>query len=60
LQAPCTEFSDLERQFRIAEEYFQLKRLEKSREEQQADVVMTAEAVGKRTDRQSAPSEPYD
>ena len=59
----ATEFTDLERQYlhkRIAEEYFQLKRLEKSREEQQADVVMTAEAVGKRTDRQSAPSEPYD
>ena len=57
----ATELTDLERQYlhkRIAEEYFQLERLEKSWSERQSDVVMTAEAVGKRTDRQSASSEP--
>ena len=57
----ATELTNLERQYlhkRIAGEYFQLRRLEKSRAEQQADVVMTAGAVGKRTDRQYAPSEP--
>jgi hypothetical protein len=57
-----TELTDLERQYlhkRIAEERAQLERLEKSQAEQQADVVITAEALGKRTGGQSAPSEPY-
>jgi hypothetical protein len=57
----ATELTDLERQYlhkRIAEEYFQLQRLEKSWSERQSDVVMSTEAVGKRTDRQSASSEP--
>jgi bacterioferritin (cytochrome b1) len=47
-----TELTDLERQYlhkRIAEEYAQLELLEKSQAEQQADVVMAAEAPGKRT-----------
>jgi hypothetical protein len=56
----ATDLTDLERQYlhkRIAEEYFQLQRLEKCQAERQADLIMNAEAVGKHTDGQSAPSE---
>jgi hypothetical protein len=59
----ATELTDLERQYlhkRIAEEQAQLERLEKGQAEQQPDVVMTAEVVGKCTGGQSAPSEPHD
>jgi bacterioferritin (cytochrome b1) len=52
----ATELTDLERQYlhkRIAEEHAQLERLEKSEAEQQADVVVAAEALGKRTGGQS-------
>jgi hypothetical protein len=46
----------LERQYlhkRIAEEHAQLERLEKSEAEQQADVVVAAELLGKGTGGQS-------
>jgi hypothetical protein len=52
----ATELTDLERQYlhkRIAKEHAQLKRLEKSEAEQQADVVVTAEALGNRAGGQS-------
>ncbi len=52
----ATELTDLERQYlhkRIAEEQIQLERLEKSEAEQQTDVVVAAEALGKRSDGQS-------
>jgi bacterioferritin (cytochrome b1) len=52
----ATELTDLERQYlhkRIAEEQAQLERLEKSEAEQQVDVVVAAEALGKRSDGQS-------
>jgi bacterioferritin (cytochrome b1) len=52
----ATELTDLERQYlhkRIAEEQAQLERLEKSQQEQQAEVIAAAEAQGKRTGGQS-------
>jgi hypothetical protein len=52
----ATELTDLERQYlhkRIAEEHAQLEQLEKSEAEQQADVVVAAEALGKGTGGQS-------
>jgi hypothetical protein len=52
----ATELTDLERQYlhkRIGEEQAQLERLEKREAEQQADVVVAAGALGKRSDGQS-------
>ena len=52
----ATELTDLERQYlhkRIAEEHVQLERLEKSQPEQQAEVIATAETLGKHTGGQS-------
>jgi hypothetical protein len=52
----ATELTDLERQYlhkRIAEEQAHLERLEKSQQEQQAEVIVAAEAQGKRTGGQS-------
>jgi hypothetical protein len=52
----ATELTELERQYlhkRIAEEHAELARLEKSKAEQQADVVVAADALGKRPGGQS-------
>jgi hypothetical protein len=52
----ATELTDLERQYlhkRIAEEQVELEQLERGQPEQQAEVIVAAEAHGKRTSGRS-------